>query len=111
MTETWLPTQAAFDAFARLSGDDNPIHTDPAFAAATRFGRTVAHGMLIWTRLDALLARVAPGARVVEQSLMFPAPAFADEALTLTVAPDGPGRWRLTATAGDRVVATGAAQC
>jgi acyl dehydratase len=41
-------TQAEFDAFARLSGDDNPIHVDPEFSARTRFGRTVAHGMLLY---------------------------------------------------------------
>jgi len=33
-----------FDRFARLTGDDNPIHCDPVFAATTHFGATVAHG-------------------------------------------------------------------
>ena len=43
----WIPTQEEFDLFARISGDDNPIHVDPEFSARTRFGRTVSHGMLI----------------------------------------------------------------
>lgn len=111
LSEVWTPAQAEFDAFARLSGDDNPIHTDPAFAAATRFGRTVAHGMLIWSRLDALLARAAPGARLEAAALMFPAPAYAGEPLTLTVEAAGPGLWRLMARAGERVVAAGEARC
>jgi 3-hydroxybutyryl-CoA dehydratase len=36
--------QAAMDRWARLSGDFNPIHTDPGYAARTRFGGTILHG-------------------------------------------------------------------
>jgi 3-hydroxybutyryl-CoA dehydratase len=32
--------------FARLSGDDNRIHTDPEYSKTTLFGRQVAHGLL-----------------------------------------------------------------
>jgi acyl dehydratase len=32
--------------FARLTGDDNRIHTDPEFSKTTVFGRQVAHGLL-----------------------------------------------------------------
>lgn len=72
-------TQADFDAFAALSGDDNPIHVDPDFSARTSFGRTVSHGMLLYTILRGLADKLAPGARQVSQALMFPAPAYADE--------------------------------
>jgi len=41
-------TQRDFDRFAELSGDDNPIHVDPAFAARTRFQKPVAQGMLLY---------------------------------------------------------------
>ena len=97
VTEVWVPTQAEFDAFAALSGDDNPIHTDPAFSARTRFGRTVSHGMLIYARLAALLARIDGGA-VRVQTLIFPNPAFAGEALDLQVTSTGPGTYAVTAT-------------
>ena len=33
-------------AFARLTGDDNRIHTDPEFSKTTVFGKQVAHGLL-----------------------------------------------------------------
>ena len=49
--------QADFDEFARLSGDDNPIHVDPDYSSTTRFGRTVAHGMLPFSVLDAATSR------------------------------------------------------
>lgn len=78
-------TQAEFDRFAELSGDDNPIHVDPAFSAATRFGRTVAHGMLLYTALWGLIRRQFPGAVQESQDLMFPAPTYADEPVFLEV--------------------------
>ncbi len=40
-------TQTQIDAYAEASGDHNPIHVDPAFAAATPFAGTIAHGMLV----------------------------------------------------------------
>jgi 3-hydroxybutyryl-CoA dehydratase len=77
----WTPTQADFDRFARISGDDNPIHVDPAFAAATRFGRTVAHGMLLYGVLWSGLKSQLPLGRQLSQTLMFRHPAYAGEAL------------------------------
>ena len=39
-------TEADVAAFAGLSGDFNPLHTDAEFAATTPFGQRIAHGML-----------------------------------------------------------------
>jgi acyl dehydratase len=78
-------TQADFDAFAELSGDDNPIHVDEAFSAKTRFGRTVSHGMLLATILRGMLDRLVPGGRQVEQKLMFPSPTYAGDAMRFAV--------------------------
>jgi len=78
-------TQADFDAFAELSGDDNPIHVDEAFSSKTRFGRTVSHGMLLGTVLRGMLDRLVPGARQVEQKLMFPSPTYAGDAMRFAV--------------------------
>ena len=74
-------TQADFDAFAALSGDDNPIHVDPDFSARTRFGRTVAHGALLCSVLRGLVEELVPGGRQIRQSTMYPAPSPAGEAL------------------------------
>ncbi|MBO6763626.1 MaoC/PaaZ C-terminal domain-containing protein [Maricaulis sp.] len=74
-------TQADFDAFAALSGDDNPIHVDPDFSARTRFGRTVAHGALLCSVLRGLVEEIVPGGRQIRQSTMYPAPSPAGEAL------------------------------
>lgn len=74
-------TQDEFGRFAAVSGDDNPIHVDPAFSARTRFGRTVAHGMLLYTVLWGELQRRVQGARQLAQNLMFPAPTFAGETM------------------------------
>lgn len=39
-------TQDRVAAYAHASGDHNPIHLDEDFAASTRFGQRIAHGML-----------------------------------------------------------------
>ncbi len=39
-------TESDVMAFAGLSGDYNPIHTDAEFAKTTPFGQRVAHGLL-----------------------------------------------------------------
>ncbi|MDJ1160040.1 MaoC family dehydratase [Chelatococcus sp. SYSU_G07232] len=82
--ETRTLTQADFDLFAALSGDDNPIHVDAAFSARTRFGRTVSHGMLLYSVLWGMVGRHLPVARQRLQTLMFPNPAYADEPLAFT---------------------------
>lgn len=33
--------------FARLTGDTHPLHTDPEWAARSRFGEQIAHGLLV----------------------------------------------------------------
>jgi acyl dehydratase len=73
-------SQRDFDRFAALSGDDNPIHVDAAFASRTRFGRTVAHGMLLYSTIcRALTDALGPGFVQREQELMFVTPTYAGE--------------------------------
>lgn len=97
-TAVWTPTQAEFDAFARVSGDDNPIHVDPAFSARTGFGRTVSHGMLIYAKLWGLLQKARPGARQLGQSMMFSHPAYAGDPVDLRIRETAPGVVEMHAT-------------
>lgn len=79
--------QSDYDRFARLSGDDNPIHVDPEFAATTRFGKTLAHGMLLFATAGAVIGTVfpGPGTQILEQELMFPGPTFTGEEMTIRI--------------------------
>ncbi|EMA42835.1 MaoC family dehydratase [Halococcus saccharolyticus] len=53
-------TDADVRAFARASGDTNPLHLDETFAERTRFGGRIAHGTLASGLISAALARL-PG--------------------------------------------------
>ncbi|MBS0307783.1 MAG: hypothetical protein JSS58_02320 [Proteobacteria bacterium] len=74
-----LLTQADFNSFAELSGDDNPIHVDPIFAATTHFGGTVSHGMLLYSCLSGAIQQHVPGARQLSHDMMFPTGTLAGE--------------------------------
>jgi len=50
-------TQEVINDYALASGDTNPIHVDPGFAARSQFGGTIAHGMLVLSYLSTLLTR------------------------------------------------------
>lgn len=60
--------------FADVTGDTNPLHRDPEYAAKTRFGQCVAHGMLCAGFISAALGtKLAPDRCVIylSQSLRF----------------------------------------
>ena len=60
--------------FAEVSGDTNPLHRDAAFAAKTRFGEPIAHGMLSAGYISAVLGtKLAPDrvAVYLSQTLRF----------------------------------------
>ena len=47
--------------FAEVTGDDNPIHVDPEYAATTRFGKPIVHGVLLLGIISKVLGRDFPG--------------------------------------------------
>jgi 3-hydroxybutyryl-CoA dehydratase len=62
--------------FAQLSGDDNPIHLCEDWAAGTRFGERIAHGLYTASLISAVLGTRLPGPGAVyrSQTLNFHAP-------------------------------------
>jgi 3-hydroxybutyryl-CoA dehydratase len=69
-------TDADVRAFAAVSGDDNPVHLDAAYAATTPFKERIAHGMLTASYISALLGvrLPGPGAIYISQTLSFRRP-------------------------------------
>ncbi len=75
-------------AFARATGDEQPLHLDESYAAKTRFKRRVAHGMLSAGLISAALGtRLAADATVIylSQSLRFLRPVFPGDTVTAKV--------------------------
>ncbi|MEP4076294.1 MaoC family dehydratase [Haloferula sp.] len=67
-SETILITPEMITGFAEVTGDHNPLHTDPAYAEP-RFGGVIAHGVLLVGYFSALLATKLPGPGSVARSL------------------------------------------
>ena len=73
--------------FAELSGDFSPIHVDDEYAAKSRFGRRIAHGILTGSLISAVLGNDLPGPGTIylSQSFQFKAPVFPGDTITATV--------------------------
>ncbi|MGU7776163.1 MaoC/PaaZ C-terminal domain-containing protein [Burkholderia sp. MR1-5-21] len=72
----------------RLSGDDNPLHVDPAIAAAMGFERPILHGLcsfgMVGHALVRSIARNDPNS-VKEMKVRFTAPVYPGDDLTLQI--------------------------
>ena len=71
-------TQDDVDTFARVSGDTNPLHIDPAAGKASMFGRNIIHGFLgasVFTKIFGALW-YADGHVYMTQSLKWLKPMF-----------------------------------
>lgn len=73
--------------FAAVSGDVNPVHLDPEFAAQSMFKERIAHGMWSGSLISAALATVMPGPGTIylEQNLAFKRPVKLDDTLTVNL--------------------------
>lgn len=73
------------EAFARLSGDYNPLHMDAEFARRTSFQRRVAHGMLLGNYVSTLVGMhlPGPGALWAQQNFRWRSPVFIGDEVTI----------------------------
>ena len=91
----------------RLSGDRNPLHSDPAFAARVGFDRPILHGLCTYGFTGrALLHSLCDGeaARFRHIEGRFASPVFPGEVLTVRAWRTGDGEARFTTSVDDRVV-------
>lgn len=77
-------TQEQLFRYADASGDRNPLHLDPDFAADTPYGKTIAHGMLVLASLSEMMTRAAGLAWLTGGKLKvrFRAPVFPGDTVT-----------------------------
>ena len=80
-------TDADIIAFGGVSGDTNPLHFDEEFAATTRFGGRIAHGMLSASLISTVIGTKLPGPGSIyaTQSLHFRAPVRAGDTVVARV--------------------------
>jgi acyl dehydratase len=82
-------TEADIATFAGLSGDFNPVHVDAAFAATTRFGERIAHGLLGLALAGGFLSRVGlidgTAVALLDVSWKFTAPILIGDTIKATI--------------------------
>jgi acyl dehydratase len=79
-------TDAHFMFFAGMTGDAHPLHYDDEYAKKTRFGRRLAHGLLLTSMTAVGASTLAPIIEAsivafVEQTTRFKGPAFIGDTL------------------------------
>ena len=75
--------QRRVNSYARASGDHNPIHLDADYAATTRFGQRVAHGMLTLAFVWETIANATQGNLTgVTVKVRFTSPVIPGETVT-----------------------------
>ena len=71
--------------FAKISGDNNPLHIDEYYASKTQFGKRVCHGMLLASFFSRLIGMYMPGKNALyfSQTLNFQTPCFVGDKVTI----------------------------
>ena len=88
MTESFehIVTQEMVDAFGKISGDYNPLHTDPDYAVTLGHPGTVVYGMLTASLYSTMAGMYLPGKHCLLQQMetKFRKPVYIGDKLTVT---------------------------
>ncbi len=78
-------TSADIERFATLSGDVNPLHTDPTYAASTSFKKPVVHGFFLGALVSQFVGTILPGkyALLLKEELTFKLPVYSGDELRI----------------------------
>ena len=78
-------TESMVDDFAKLSGDNNPLHMDENYAKSNNFKGRVCHGMLLASFFSRLAGMYIPGKNALyfSQSLKFQYPCFVNDRIEI----------------------------
>jgi len=73
--------------FAKLTGDNNRIHTDLDYAKNSIFGGTVVHGIFVASLFSKIFGKIFPGEGSIylKQDLKFVAPVFVGDKIIARV--------------------------
>jgi acyl dehydratase len=111
--EVTYPTRTDQALLYRLSGDRNPLHSDPKFAAMAGFDRPILHGLCTYGFTGrALLHSLCGGDPALFRSMggRFSSPVFPGEPLTVRVWVEGDGAAVFQTLGGDGRVVLDAGQ-
>ena len=81
-------SQDQVNDFAQVSGDTNPLHLDPEFAATTPFKKPIMHGFLGGSIFSMVLGTKfpGPGSVYLKQAMEFLRPMYVDQNYEIDIA-------------------------
>jgi 3-hydroxybutyryl-CoA dehydratase len=84
---TFTLTRRDIDLFGEVSGDFNPLHFDPEYAATTLFKECIGHGTILQAKVSQLLGLDLPGLGALwgRQQMSFKGPIRVGHAYTVWV--------------------------
>ena len=78
-------TESMINEFAKISGDNNPLHMDEYYSSKTQFGKRLCNGMFLASFFSRLIGMYMPGKNALyfSQTLNFQTPCFVGDLVTI----------------------------